>query len=59
MNTQNTTVENARLIDAAPDLLDALKAMLECCYDMERNDQTIAAVKAAMNAIYKATGELP
>ena len=59
MTYQNTTVENARLIDAAPELLDALKAMLECCYDMERNDQTIAAVKAAMNAIYKATGELP
>ena len=59
MTYQNTTVENARLIDAAPDLLDALKAMLDCCYDMERNDKTIAAVKAAMNAIYKATGELP
>jgi hypothetical protein len=59
MIIQNTTVANARLIDAAPDLLHALQAMLECCYDMDRNDQTIAAVKEAMSAIYKATGEMP
>lgn len=59
MTTQHTTEASAKLIDAAPDLLHALQAMLECCYDMERNDQTLAAVKAAMNAIYKATGELP
>lgn len=59
MIIQNTTVANARLIDAAPDLLHALQAMLDCCYDMERNDQTIAAVKEAISAIYKATGEMP
>ena len=59
MTVQHTTVSNARLIDAAPDLLHALQAMLDCCYDMERNDQTIAAVKEAMMAIYKATGEMP
>jgi hypothetical protein len=50
---------NARLIAAAPDLLAACKAMLACCYDLERNDETIAAVKTTMAAITKATGELP
>ena len=53
------TVEeaDARLIAAAPDLLEAAKAMLACCYDLERNDETLAAVKATMYAIAKATGE--
>lgn len=48
---------NARLIAAAPDLLEACRAMLDCCYDMDRNDETLAAVKATMKAIAKATGE--
>lgn len=50
---------NARLIAAAPDLLEACKAMLACCYDLERNDETIAAVETTRAAIAKATGELP
>lgn len=50
---------DANLIAAAPELLEALQAMLSCCYDMERNDETTAAVKSAMKAIYKATGDMP
>lgn len=46
---------NARLISAAPDLLEALKAMLRCCYDVERDDETLAAVLAAEAAIRKGT----
>lgn len=46
---------NARLIAAAPDLLEALREMLLCCYDEERDDQTIAAVESARTAIAKAT----
>jgi hypothetical protein len=53
------TQANARLIAAAPELLAAAQAMLACCYDLERNDETIAAVKATMQAIAKATGKLP
>lgn len=49
---------DARLIAAAPDLLEACRAMLDCCYDMDRNDETLAAVKATMKAIAKATGEI-
>ena len=49
---------DARLISAAPDLLEACRAMLDCCYDMDRNDETLAAVKATMKAIAKATGEI-
>lgn len=50
---------NARLIAAAPDLLEAVQGLLACAYDIERNDETIAAVKKAMGAIALATGELP
>ena len=46
---------NARLIAAAPDLLNALRGMLSCCYDEERDDETIKAVEAARTAIAKAT----
>ena len=53
------STENARLIAAAPDLLAACKAMLACCYDLERNDETLSAVKTTMYAIAKATGEMP
>jgi hypothetical protein len=55
--TYEQRVNAANLIAAAPELLAALQAMLKCCYDMERNDETLAAVKSAMKAIYKATGE--
>ena len=46
---------NARLIAAAPALLEALRGMLSCCYDEERDDETIKAVEAARSAIAKAT----
>jgi len=46
---------NARLIAAAPDLLVALQAMLDCCYDEECNDETIQAVRMARFAVKKAT----
>ena len=47
---------NARLIAAAPDLLDALKLMLAECFDEERDDATIHAVAQARAAIAKAEG---
>ena len=48
---------NARLIAAAPDLLAALEAMLDECYDTERNDAIRLAVRKARAAIAKAKGE--
>lgn len=48
---------NARLIAAAPDLLDALHAMLACCYDEERDDETVEAVHRARSALAKAEGK--
>jgi hypothetical protein len=48
---------NARLIAAAPLLLDALKAMLACVYDEEIDDETIAAVRRARSAVFEATRE--
>lgn len=50
------TIEYRRQRD---ELLAACKAMLACCYDLERNEETLAAVKTTMAAIAKATGELP
>jgi len=50
---------DARLIAAAPELLAAAQAMLAVCYDLERNDETLTAVKKTMTAIAKATGENP
>ena len=57
--TKNADIADKQklLAESAPELLSALQAMLKCCYDMERNDETLAAVKGAMKAIYKATGD--
>jgi hypothetical protein len=49
---------NALLIAAAPDLLEALNAMLDTCYDLERDDDVINAVAKARAAIAKAKGEV-
>jgi hypothetical protein len=48
---------NARLIAAAPDLLESLKAMLDdfCGYDMDKFDKELAAKAEA--AIAKAEGK--
>jgi hypothetical protein len=46
---------NARLIATAPELLEALQAMLDVCYDVERDDATIQAVSMARAAVQKAT----
>ena len=50
--------ENARLIAAAPDLLDALKALTHSLdwEDMIHDDQKLA-FSGALSAITKATGE--
>jgi hypothetical protein len=45
---------NARLISAAPKLLEALEALLDVCYDVQRDDDTIKAVDMAKAAIRKA-----
>ena len=73
MSTQHTQPEALRLADIVgghcgdelrrlhtvnTELLAACQAMLASCYDMERNDETLAAVKATMLAVAKATGEL-
>jgi len=55
---QQAAAELRRLHAENQELLSACRAMLACCYDMERNDETLAAVKATMLAIAKATGEL-
>jgi hypothetical protein len=49
--------ENDRLLEQRTALLEALQGMLGCCFDMERNDETMAAVKKAMRVIYEVTGE--
>ena len=47
---------NAHLIAAAPELLAALYAMMESCYDPDRNDHAVYAFDAARDAIAKAEG---
>lgn len=47
---------NARLIAAAPELLAALYAMMDNCYDPDRNDEIVQAFNAAREAIAKAEG---
>ena len=57
-NAHKAAAELRRLHAVNTELLAACQAMLACCYDMERNDETLAAVKATMLAVAKATGEL-
>ena len=51
-------IGNARLIAAAPTLLDAVKKLLRNCHDVERDDATINAVSLAKYAILAATGDM-
>jgi hypothetical protein len=57
----NTTEANARLIAAAPDLLEACESFLQMLKTGsncdKRNPYTIPEVKAAISAILKAKGE--
>jgi hypothetical protein len=48
--------ELRRLHEVNAELMEAAQAMLAVYYDMERNDETLAAVKKTMKAVYKATG---
>jgi hypothetical protein len=41
---------------AAPDLLAALYAMMDNCYDPDRSDEIVQAFDAARDAIAKAEG---
>lgn len=50
--SQETVYANARLISAAPDLLEALRNLLEVCSE---TDNTRPAIAAARAAIAKAT----
>jgi hypothetical protein len=56
-STLAQSAANARLISAAPFLLEALAEMLVHCQDEERNDDIARAVYKARAAILKATGE--
>lgn len=47
---------NARLMAAAPELLAALYAMMDNCYDTDRDDDIVQAFDAARDAIAKAEG---
>jgi len=49
--------ELRRLHEVNAELVEAAQAMLAVCYDLERNDETLAAVKKTMKAVFKATGE--
>lgn len=51
------TIANAHLIAAAPDLLEALQAMLSKAYKQNWNDQYPDEVSKAQEAISKALGE--
>lgn len=44
---------NAALIGAAPELVEALNALLLVCYDTERDDATVAAVAQAKQVLAK------
>lgn len=47
---------NARLISAAPFLLESLQEMLANCHDQESSDEIVQAVAKARAAIVKALG---
>jgi len=57
-STLAQSAANARLISAAPFLLEALAEMLVHCQDEERNDDIARAVYKSRAAILKATGEI-
>jgi hypothetical protein len=48
---------NARLIAAAPDLLQCLEKLLAVVHDRERDDATVAAVNAAEGLIARVRGD--
>ncbi|HCI7746111.1 TPA: hypothetical protein NPX69_001171 [Escherichia coli] len=53
----NKTIANAHLIAAAPDLLNALQAMLNKAYKQNWNDHYPDEVSKAQSAISKALGD--
>lgn len=55
-STLKNAKANACLMAAAPDLLNALYAMMENCYDPDRDDKIVKAFDAARDAIAKAEG---
>ena len=55
-STLKAAKANACLMAAAPDLLTALYAMMEHCYDSERDDDIVKAFDLARDAIAKAEG---
>jgi len=55
-STLKSAHANARMIAAAPELLEALYAMMENCYDLELSDEIARAVELGRNAIAKAEG---
>lgn len=48
---------NARLIAAAPDLLQCVEKLLAVVHDRERDDATVAAVNAAEGLIARVRGD--
>jgi hypothetical protein len=53
-STLKDAKENAHLMAAAPELLVALRAMMDHCYDPDRNDAIVEAFNLARDAIAKA-----
>ena len=53
---QERTASDARLIAAAPEMLEALKCLKDCIYETWGSDAYLA-LKAAREAISKAEGE--
>ena len=47
---------NAQLMAAAPQLLQALTALMDSCYDPDRSDEAVAAFDLARDAIALAEG---
>lgn len=57
LTTNDEDESNARLIAAAPDLLDALRELLEACKDAKFASDPFDSMPNARTAIAKATGE--